>query len=233
MKLCEPGYKILSDISHSPLYGFEEAPGVTTIGPLPNLEAADELHLIENAARTCYKSEDRMTVDNSSAKKMIAKLIESGHEAMLEHSSLTVKFVTDRAIANELVRHRLAAYAQESTRYCNYSKDKFGGEITVVRPGYLVPGTTGYNTWYLHCCDAERSYFSLLDFGLTPQEARIVLPLCLKTEIVVTANYREWRHIFKLRTAPDAHPEIRRLLTPLLVELKQRIPVIFDDIEAD
>ena len=187
---------------------------------------------IEDAARVCYKSEGN--VSNGSAERIIKKLIESGHEAMLEHSSLTVKFIVDRGISHEIVRHRLANFAQESTRYCNYSQDKFEHEITVIRPCFLDDNSTGkYNTWCRAMVAAENAYFTLLDQGCTPQEARDVLPTSLKTELVVTANYREWRHILKLRAAGTTgkpHPQMVEVMLPLLKELQTKIPVVFDDI---
>lgn len=209
MKIIEPSYEILTPISDG---GIEE------------------LQRIERAARTCYKSEDKMTDDGESAKKIVKMLVEHGHDAMLEHSSLTVRFITDRGVSHELVRHRLAAYAQESTRYCSYDKGKFGGEITVVRPSNLDRGSYAYVVWRAACIRAEEAYMALLDYGCKPQDARSVLPTSLKTEIVVTANYREWRHILSLRTDKAAHPDIRALLTPLLEELKKRIPIVFDGI---
>lgn len=151
---------------------------------------------------------------------------------MLEHSQLSVLFTCDRAIANELVRHRIASFAQESTRYCNYSKEKFEGSITVVEPFYIdkEQNRLFYRKWVESCELAEKTYFLMLMNGYRPEQARCVLPLCLKTEIVVTANYREWRNIFKLRTPVAAHPQMRELMCPLLKELQSKIPVVFDDI---
>lgn len=209
MKIIEPSYEILTPISDG---GIEE------------------LKRIERAARTCYKSEEKITDDGESAKKIVKMLVEHGHDAMLEHSSLTVRFITDRGVSHELVRHRLAAYAQESTRYCSYDKGKFGGEITVVRPSNLDRASCAYIVWRVACIRAEEAYMELLDYGCKPQDARSVLPTSLKTEIVVTANYREWRHILALRTDKAAHPDIRALLTPLLAELQKRIPIVFDGI---
>jgi len=209
MRIIKPGYEIMTDIS-----------------PYATLE----LEAIERAARTCYKSEGKILDQGESAKKMIKKLIEHGHEAMLEHSSLTVKFICDRGVSHELVRHRMASFAQESTRYCNYSKDQFGREITVIEPFFLKPGDAGWGVWMSAMDQAEDAYFHLLENGYSPQEARCVLPNSLKTEGVVTANYREWRHILKLRCANDAHPQIREIMVPLLKELHERIPVVFDDI---
>lgn len=159
-------------------------------------------------------------------------LIKHGHEAMLEHEFITVRFICDRGVSHEIVRHRVASYAQESTRYCNYSKDKFGNEITVIRPCYFYEDTENYRIWKASCEAAEKAYFALLDSDASPQEARSVLPTSLKTEIVMTANLREWRHFFRLRTSEAAHPQMRELTIPLLRELKSRIPIIFDDIEV-
>ena len=189
------------------------------------------LEKIEKVARTCYKSEGK--IQEGSAAKMVASLIKSGHEAMLEHVSVTVKFVVDRGISHELVRHRLASFAQESTRYCNYSKDDFGSEITFIIPEYLDYNSAGWNTWKETMKACEDSYFKLLDIGLTPQEARAVLPNSLKTEVVMTANLREWRHFFKLRalgTTGKPHPQMLEVTVPLLEDFKQMIPVVFDDL---
>lgn len=211
MKIIKPTYEILTRISDG---GIEE------------------LQHIEKIGRVCYKSEDRITDDGESAKKFVKMLIDKGHEAMLEHSSLSVKFIVDRGVSHELVRHRIASFAQESTRFCNYSKDKFGNEITVIKPCFWEENTRFYDCWKTACEQAEKYYFELLNGGATPQEARTVLPNSLKTEITITANYREWRNFFKLRTAQAAHPQMREVTVPLLNELKTLIPVIFDDIEV-
>lgn len=190
------------------------------------------LQHIERIGRVCYKSEDRITKD--SAPKFVQRLIESGHEAMIEHYSFSVKFICDRGISHEIVRHRLASFAQESTRYANYSKEKFGEEITVIAPCYWEQGSFPYRKWECVCKDSENVYlYMLMHFGnqIPPQEARAVLPNSLKTELVMTANLREWRHFLKLRTAKSAHPQMRELACPLLDELKTHIQVIFDDID--
>lgn len=189
------------------------------------------LKKIEAAARTCYKSEGK--IQEGSAAKLVAGLIKSGHEAMLEHASVTVKFVVDRGISHELVRHRLASFAQESTRYCNYSKDDFGSEITFIIPDYLEYKSEGWNIWKESMKQAEDAYFKMLDFGLSPQQARAVLPNSLKTEVVMTANLREWRHFFKLRalgTTGKPHPQMLEVAVPLLEDMKNLIPVVFDDL---
>ena len=194
---------------------------------LTPLDGQAILRHIELCGRVCYKSEDKIT--DTSAAKFVAGIIKRGHEAVLEHFDITVKFVCDRGVSHEIVRHRMASYCQESTRYCNYSKDAFGSEITVIRPSFL--DAQGFAIWKRSCEAAEIAYFDLLDWGCTPQEARAVLPTCLKTEVVMTANLREWRHFFKLRTAPAAHPQMREVAIPLLHQMHSQVPVIFDDIE--
>lgn len=186
------------------------------------------LQRIEECGRVCYKSEGKITED--SCYSFVRGIVRRGHEAVLEHATLTVRFVCDRGVSHEIVRHRMASYCQESTRYCNYIKDDFGSEITVIQPSYLAEETRAFASWRVACEIAERSYFTLLDWGCTPQEARAVLPNSLKTEVIMTANIREWRHFFKLRTAKAAHPQMRELVIPLLLELKANIPIVFDDI---
>ena len=186
------------------------------------------LKKIEVAGRTCYKSENNITSD--SATKFVKMLIDREHEAMLEHASVTVRFICDRGVSHEIVRHRVASYAQESTRYCNYSKDKFGNEITVIEPFFWDKHSANYKRWEVACREAEKAYFELITNGATPEEARSVLPNSLKTEIIVTMNMREWRHFFKLRTAPAAHPQMREVAIMALEQMKRFIPVIFDDL---
>lgn len=188
------------------------------------------LRHIERCGRICYKSEGNINED--SCEKFVAGIVKRGHEAVIEHASFTVKFIVDRGVSHEIVRHRMASYCQESTRYCNYAGEKFGEEITVIAPSYLKEGTAGYNAWVLACETAEKAYFDMLHNGHTPQEARAVLPTSLKTELMMTANLREWRHFLKLRTPKAAHPQMREVAIPLLRLLQQEIPVIFDDIEV-
>lgn len=199
---------------------------------LTPINGEEALKSIELAARTCYKSENLITAD--SAKRIVSRLIESGHEAMLEHYSFSVRFTVDRGISHELVRHRVASFAQESTRYCNYTKDKFGGELTFIKPCFWDEESLEYSLWVESCQYAEKIYTWLNDHGATAQEARSVLPHSIKTEIVMTANLREWRHFFKLRAAGTTgapHPQMLEVAAPLLNEVKQLIPVVFDDIE--
>ena len=212
MRIIKPYYTILTDISEGGL---------------------DELKMIERIARVCYKSEGKITPDGESAKILIKKLIDNGHEAMIEHSQLSVLFVCDRGVSHELVRHRIASFAQESTRYCNYMKEgKFPEGVTFISPCFYDDDPSRFEEWKAACEDCEYWYFQALKRGATPQEARTVLNNSVKTEIVVTANYREFRNIFKLRTSPAAHPQMRELMVPLLADLQSRIPIIFDDIEV-
>ena len=186
------------------------------------------LKRLEECGRVCYKSEHKITEDSAPA--FVSRIIQSGHEAVLEHCSFTVKFICDRGVSHEIVRHRLASYCQESTRYCNYSKSEFGWQITVIEPCYLEKGSEPYHVWKRSCDRSETEYFALLDLGLKPQEARAVLPNSLKTEVVMTANIREWRHFLKLRCSPAAHPQMREVALMLLNKVKAKVPVCFDDI---
>lgn len=213
------------------------------------------LRHIEKIGRTCYKSEDKITA--SSYRPFILGLIERGHEAMLEHFSITVKFQTDRGVSHELVRHRLCAFAQTSTRYCNYSQEKFGSRIKVIDPFYFDPEESrkvislpepyrfsvdgereiymnAFDVWLCSCIWSNWAYMNLVNvFGRSPQEARSVLPNSLATEIYVTANIREWRHILKLRavgTTGKPHPDMQRLMLVALEKLCAELPVVFDDI---
>ena len=189
---------------------------------------------IEEVGRKCYKSEDKMTSD--SFVPFVRDLIKRGHEAMLEHSCFSVCFVVDRGISHEIVRHRMASFAQESTRYCNYGKGKFGNEITVIEPCFYKRDTQQFNQWEESCLKAEEIYCNLTNLlGGIAQEARSVLPNSLKTEVVMTANFREWRHFFKLRAEGITgmpHPQMLEVTVPLLQELQSICPVIFEDIVA-
>ncbi len=200
MKIVEPGFEILDELDGDAI-----------------------LRKIERCGRVCYKSEDK--INAYSAPNFISRIIVSGHESVLEHFSFTVRFVVDRGVSHEIVRHRLASYSQESTRYCKYAD-----EITVIKPCYLSQPSAAYTYWEQSCKTAEECYIGMLRAGCSPQEARAVLPNSLKTEIVMTANLREWRWFFKQRISSAAHPQIREIAASLLKELKERIPVVFEDI---
>lgn len=226
----------------------------------------DTLRRIEEAGRTCYKSENNIT--DTSAESFVRMLISKGHESVLEHKTISVRLVTDRGVTHEIVRHRLASFSQESTRYCNYHSGKHGNQCTFIIPDWahnIEPGIyhtewpeddldsgiigSSYNfsgglpdwfgisafeedIWFNHMANAEHDYNLMVQMGMKPQDARSVLPNSLKTEIVVTANIREWRTILKQRTSNAAHPMMRQLMIPLLKELKSsEIGVLFEDIE--
>ena len=212
---------------------------------IEKLPSREDIQLIEAAGRVCYKSEEKIT--DTSFVDFLERIVRKGHESVLEHSMLTVRFICDRGVSHELVRHRLASFSQESTRYCNY-----GGDVTFILPLYLKEGRDLYfntehddgagslvqnlevnkfGTWYNSMHSAATAYNTMLQWGASAQEARAVLPNSTKTEVVMTANLREWRHILKLRTSKAAHPQMRELMCPLLDDLKASVPVIFDDIE--
>jgi thymidylate synthase (FAD) len=209
---------------------------------LTPIDRIDILKRIEVAGRTAYKSEEKITED--SASNFVKGVIKRGHESVIEHVSLSVKFVCDRGISHELVRHRLASFTQESTRFCNYSKDKFDNRLTFVipewcnvepgkyvkdieQPAYSMHVSDSQKLWVDVMWNCETSYLELLNQGWTPQQARSVLPNSLKTEVIMSANLREWRHILKVRCAQDAHPQMRELMIPLQKELAGLLPEIF------
>ena len=200
-------------------------PSVELVAFTPNAEL-----LLEQCARVCYKSEGKSDGTLTGAEAFLKRTIKRGHESVIEHASATVRVVCDRSVSHELVRHRLASYSQESTRYCNYQQDKFGKSITVIEPCYLEKGTAAYRMWKHACETAEVAYFDLLGEGCTPQEARAVLPNSLKTEVMMTANVREWRHFLKLRTSEAAHPQMREVALQILELLDREWPSLFDDI---
>ena len=186
--------------------------------------------VIELAGRTCYKSEDKITDD--SAEAFVSKIRSANHASVLEHGSISVKFTVDRGVSHELVRHRVASFSQESTRYANYSKDKFGNEITVIdiRGGFPQISEQAYDDWLATCQYAEAKYLHMTGTGSKAQEARSVLPNSLKTEVVMTANPREWRHVIMLRSAEASHPQMREVMVPLAAEFARRWPALFADL---
>ncbi len=215
---------------------------------LTNVNWPDVLRQIEKIGRTCYKSESAITPETSI--KFVKNLIERGHESVLEHQSISVRVICDRGISHEIVRHRIASYSQESTRFCNYAKQN---ELTFIKPPWVddmwlgvfnfesAADNASYATveqlddccWSRSLLDAECQYLKLIDLGWTPQEAQSILPNSLKTEIVMTMNLREWRHFFKLRVvgiSGKPHMQMLELTIPMLQEFKKLIPVVFDDL---
>ena len=213
-----------------------------SIEVLDNLDGQAILKKLERIGRTCYKSESNITDD--SAERFIKNIIKNGHESVLEHVSISVRVICDRGVSHEIVRHRIASYSQESTRYCNYSNDKFGNELTFIKPCFwenkydteeceMCVGfkcRNEYEQWLKCMASIEQCYFAMLEHGATPQEARSILPNSLKTELVMTMNLREWRHFFLLRCDKAAHPQMREVAYLILDLLNQNIPIIFEDI---
>ncbi len=206
MRVCSPSFEILNR---------------------PSGEAV--LRHLELCGRVCYKSETN--IGEGSAEKLIRHMLSRGHESPIEHFSISVRIICDRGVSHEWVRHRIASYSQESTRYCNYSQAKFGNELTFIKPYFAEPDTPLYSAWELAMRNAEKAYFDMLSIGAKPEDARSVLPNSIKTEFICTMNLREWRHFFRLRCAPAAHPAMREISIPLLMEFKAMLPVLFADIE--
>lgn len=193
---------------------------------------------IEKIGRVCYKSEASITDD--SAERFISNILKRGHESVIEHEAVTIRMICDRGVTHEIVRHRIASYSQESTRYCNYAGDKFDNQITVIdiAGGFEYDlnkenDKAKYNAWKEAMENAEKSYFKMLELGASPQEARSVLPNSLKTEIVMTMNLRAWRNFFRLRVDHHAHPQMREVARIALCEFKEKLPIFFADIEED
>jgi len=215
---------------------------------LDEIEAEKILKKLELAGRVCYKSEEKITPESS--KKLMTQICASGHLSVIEHVNISVRFICNRGFTHELVRHRLASYSQESTRYCDYGKDKFKKQISVIdqretfknyfnNPKLILKPEESradkiarcINEWILAMEDSERHYMNLREIGLPPQLARGVLVIDLKTEIIMTANLREWKHVFLLRTSESAHPNMRDLMSKLLSEFENKIPIIFDELK--
>lgn len=207
------------------------------------------IQLIERCGRVCYKSEEKMTCKDPNcgiseggevsycsdcqerAEKFVKGIVKRGHESVIEHANATLLFITDRGMTHEQVRHRLCAYSQESTRYCNYG----GKGIQVIEPDLSDAREKfgkAQDTWRQAMRDAEKAYDALIEMNIKPQWARSVLPTCLKTEIVHTANFREWRHILNIRALnKGAHPQIRNLMKMALdIFMKSEASPIFEDI---
>lgn len=195
---------------------------------LQEIDGLKMLRTLEEIGRICYKSEGKIT--ETSYKPFLSRLIANGHESVIEHEKVSVRIICDRGVTHEIVRHRLASYSQESTRYCNYSQDRFGNELTFIRPCFWEERPEEFAVWQETMAVIEQNYFRLLSLGALPQEARSILPNSLKTEIAVTMDLREWRHFFILRTSPAAHPQMQEVAKALLADFQKRIPLLFDDI---
>ena len=201
----------------------------------PSVELVDDfdavaiMKKIERAGRVCYKSEGN--IKNDSAEKFIRGIIKRGHESVIEHAAISFKIICDRGVTHELVRHRIgASYSQESTRYCDYSAGKFGGELTFIKPCFWSEGNENFQLWKDTMSQVEKNYLAMRALGAKPEQARSILPNSLKTEIFVTMNLRELRHFLKLRTAPAAHPQMRQIALKIYTILVEKLPAVFDDI---
>lgn len=192
------------------------------------VDGLEVMRRLERAGRVCYKSEGNIT--ERSAEGFIRRLLERGHESVLEHESVTMHVVCDRGVSHEIVRHRLASYSQESTRYCNYASGKFNNEVTFIRPCFWRECERKYRQWLEAMSTAEKIYLEMLTSGASPEEARSVLPNSLKTELYMTMNLREWRHFLRLRTALSAHPQMREVALRIKEILMDKLPVVFADI---
>ena len=197
---------------------------------LSNINGDEILKHLELCARNCYKSESNITEDTTSAIKMINKLIELDHTEMLEHFNIKIKLLCDVGTYKDLTRHRHCSFAIESTRYCNYSKGKFGNEISVIKPCNMDENSGIYHTWLKAMNDMERAYMQMAEIGATPDQLRMILPHSTAASVILTANIREFRHIFNLRCAKAAHPSFRQIMLMTLNEFHNKIPVLFDDL---
>ena len=195
-----------------------------------DFDAAAIMRKIERAGRVCYKSEGN--IKDGSAEKFIRGIIKRGHESVIEHAAVSFKIVCDRGVTHELVRHRVASYSQESTRYCDYTAGKFGGELTFIKPCFWSEDDENFQLWRETMELIEKNYLAMRAAGAKPEQARSILPNSLKTEIFVTMNLRELRHFLKLRTAPAAHPQMREVALKIYQILVEKLPAVFDDIKA-
>lgn len=184
---------------------------------------------LELAAKQCYRSQDN--IKEESYDKFLRGCISRGHESVIEHEKITIRMCCDIGVYKDLTRHRLASFSIESTRYCNYSKDKFDNNITFVYPCNIEEGTPEYGLWQNAMVEIEQNYNAMAEIGCKPDQLRLLLPHSTAAEVVMTANIREWRHILKLRADSHAHPAIQQLMIPLLLYFKQEMPALFDDIE--
>ncbi|MBQ4494447.1 MAG: FAD-dependent thymidylate synthase [Selenomonadaceae bacterium] len=194
-----------------------------------DFDAAAVIQKLERAGRVCYKSEGNIKAD--SAEKFIRGIIKRGHESVIEHATVSFKIVCDRGVTHELVRHRLASYSQESSRFCDYSAGKFGGELTFIKPCFWTDDDENFQLWKATMAQLEKTYLAMRAAGARPEEARSILPNSLKTEIFVTMNLRELRHFLKLRTAKAAHPQMREIALKIYQILVEKLPAVFDDLK--
>ena len=202
----------------------------------PTIEVEDVdykniMKILERACRTCYRSEGKITEE--SYKALLKNCITRGHESILEHEKITIRMICDVGVYKDLTRHRIASFSIESTRYCNYGKDKFDNQIKFIRPVNIEENTELYKKWYDTCEVIEKNYLEMAKLGAEPDQLRMLLPHSTAALVTMTANIREWKHIMELRCTKHAHPAIRQLLIPLLLKFKKEMPEIFENIEYD
>lgn len=200
------------------------------IKPLTPINGPKIIKHIERCARTCYKSQDRITKDDESARKILKTLMDNHHEAMIEHYYITMNYVSNIASYKDLTRHRPASYAIESTRYCNYSKNKFGNNIKFLDPIEIPKDSREYQLWIEAMKKIEEVYIMMAKLGCKPDQLSLLLPQSTAAEFNITANLREWKHIFELRALGHARPCIKQIMIPTLELFHQRIPIIFDSV---
>lgn len=202
-------------------------PSFQIVNPASLKEGIESLRLIERFARISHRSEDRQTED--SWKRFIeAVVLQRGDWSVVEHASASVILRVDRGFTHELVRHRLFSYTQESTRFVNYLKK---GEMEFIKPVGLDENTLSFAAWRSHMEACEQTYYALLETGHPPQIARAILPNSLASTIAMTGNLRSWRWFFLARTTRECHPDMLRVTLPLLEAFKERVPLLFQDIE--
>lgn len=204
------------------------------VKPVVEIEKVDYNKIMKNlerACRTCYRSENNITEE--SYKTLLKNCINRGHESILEHEKITIRMICDVGVYKDLTRHRIASFSIESTRYCNYGKDKFENEIKFIEPVNIDENTEIYEEWKAACSEIEKHYLKMASLGATPDQMRMILPHSTAAQVTMTANIREWKHILALRANAHAHPAVEQVMIPLLIHFKEKMPEIFDNIEYD
>lgn len=204
------------------------------VEPVVEIEKVDYNKIMKNlerACRTCYRSEDKITEE--SYKTLLKNCINRGHESILEHEKITIRMVCDIGVYKDLTRHRHASFSIESTRYCNYGKDKFDNQIKFIAPVNIEKGTKLYQEWQTSCEEIEKHYIKMVELSATPDQMRMILPHSTAAVVTMTANIREWKHIFSLRCTKHAHPAVEQVMIPLLLHFRENMPEIFGNIEYD
>lgn len=204
------------------------------IEPIVEVEKADYNRIMKNlerACRTCYRSENKITEE--SYKTLLKNCINRGHESILEHEKITIRMICDIGVYKDLTRHRHASFSIESTRYCNYGKDKFENQIKFMEPVNIERNTEVYEEWQKTCEEIEHHYIKMVELGATPDQMRMILPHSTAALVTMTANIREWKHILSLRCTKHAHPAVEQVMIPLLLHFKKNMPEIFENIEYD